>query len=302
MSDRVLVHKAVEPDNLTRKGKARLQAMIEAGEWVAQPKLDGVYAQVVNVPGEGWLSFSRTGELLRSVPQHILDSIAAQKLAPDFRVIGDLWKPHTDHSTINGMARKQRPQDGLEFHLFDMVGGGLWSEDYASRYAWLESMPWGRGIEVVRDLKVDNRPGWGVEETLDYLYELARKIKAKPSAYDGLVLKDTAGLFVPGSGKDGGAIKIKPRSSGDFRVVGTTKGIGNREGGIGALVVDLGDGKTCEVGTGLTMADVFDRGADYFVGKIVEVEYLDLTKDGLLREPAYKSVRFDKDKPDTLHK
>jgi ATP-dependent DNA ligase len=48
------------------------------------------------------------------------------------------------------------------------------------------------------------------------------------------------------------------------------------------------------------MADVHDRGCDLLRNKIVEVEYLSITKDGRLREPVYKSVRFDKAEPDVL--
>lgn len=35
------------------------------------------------------------------------------------------------------------------------------------------------------------------------------------------------------------------------------------------------------------------------VGDIVEVEAMDLSGDGLLREPRFKGIRFDKLEPDT---
>jgi ATP-dependent DNA ligase len=285
----VLVHKAVEPDKLTRKGKKRLEEMLLAGEYIVQPKLDGVYCQIVREP-LGAVAYSRTGEILRSVPEHVMAQFSHMEAG--WRFIGELWRPHTAHSTINGMARKQSPQD-LELHLFDaLVGDEVDTRTYGERYNTVSMQEWRRGVEVVRTIAVP-------DADMETLYELATEVKARRSAYDGLVLKDSMGLFTPGAGKDGGVVKIKSRNSGDFRVVGTTPGLGMREGGIGALVLDLGGGVTCEVGTGLTLAEVMRDPAE-FVGRIVEVEYLDVTRDGRLREPAYKSVRFDKEVADVL--
>jgi hypothetical protein len=281
----VLVHKAVEPDNLTRKGKANLDAILSRGEYLVQPKLDGVYCQIVD-----GAAYSRTGEPLLSVPKTILDQFEGRS----GRFIGELWLPETPHSVINGLARKQTPQP-LELHLFDTVstdGGVL----YWFRHEALQAASWASGVSVVRNLPMPTLSLVG-DAVMPYLYELAGKLKAKTSAYDGLILRDKYGAFVPGSGKDGGIIKIKPRQSGDFRVVGCTDGLGNRAGGIGAYVVDLGGGVTCEVGSGLTNAEV--RG-DCLKDKIIEVEYLSITKDGRLREPAFKSVRWDKQDADVL--
>lgn len=299
----VLVHKAVEPDKLSVKGKKRLHVMLEADEFIVQPKLDGVYCQIIYNDDEddgvrGWGAYSRTGEKLLSVGPEILAQFS--QAAIDMRFIGELWLPNVDHSTINGLARKKSVQ-ALELHLFDAVSESVRNERYVSRYETLTDEGWGwkRGVEVVKNIRVASN-GHDPESMIEYLYELAAKIKAKPSAYDGLVLKDAEGLFVPGSGKDGGAIKIKPRNSGDFRVVGCTEGIGNRAGGMGAAIVDLGGGVTCEVGSGWTLADVHDRGCAHFKDQIIEVEYLDITKEGRLREPVFKSVRFDKAKADVL--
>jgi ATP-dependent DNA ligase len=291
----VLVHKAVEPGNLSVKGAKRLAEMLDNDEYIVQPKLDGVYCQVLFDPVfKAWIAYSRTGEHLHSVGPEILAQFSERNETERF--IGELWLPNTPHSDINGMARKKSVQP-LELHLFDVVDP--FPNSYSWRYDYLKTLWWGRGIEVVKSIPMTSA-GHGPDDMLDYLYELAAKIKAKSSAYDGLVLKDANAIFVPGNGKDGGAIKIKPRNSGDFRVVGCTKGEGNRAGGMGAAVVDLGGGVTCEVGTGWNMADVHDRGCAYFKDKIIEVEYLSITKDGRLREPVYKSVRFDKTEPDVL--
>lgn len=299
---KVLVHKAIEPDDLSVKGKKRYAALIEdllgqAEHVLVQPKHDGVYAQMLFDEEQGiWQAWSRTGELYKSVGQDSGIIKSFEQTAIRTRAYnGELWLPNVQHSVINGRARKKSPQylELVLFDSFDLTATDTEDREvYSERFEYLFS---GDGVSVVKNLHVR-----GKLFSSNDLYDMAREVTVRgSSAYDGLMLKDANGLYKPGRGKDGEAIKIKPRKSGDFRVVGTTKGKGNRLGGIGALVVDLGNGVTCEVGTGLSMADVFDRD---FINKIVEVEYLGITsKGGLLREPAYKAIRHDKTEADVLY-
>lgn len=294
----VLVHKAVEPGNLSKAGKARyaeLLRSVEAGDARAgvYAKYDGVYAQFIHTDGPGWQAFSRTGEPLLSVSQELLDSFFIHALV-DRRYMGELWVPGEQHSVINGRARKQSPQH-LELKLFDSVhlrDGQQGTEDFGSRTEFLFDH---RLISRAQRIVVPE----GTTE--DGLYDLARDLKNRgASAYDGLILRDMDGYFIPGAGKDGETIKIKPRASGDFRVVGTTRGVGARAGGIGALIVDLGGGVHTEVGTGLTKVQWEEDPAEV-LNRIAEVEYLGVTPAGKLREPSFKAYRFDKKVADVLH-
>lgn len=295
-----LVQKAAEPDNLSVRGKktyARLIADLIAngGQALVQPKFDGVYAQFLN-NGKEWAAFSRTGERFKSISRDMLEQFDAKAL-PHIAYVGELWVPGEQHSVINGRSRKHSEQF-LNLRLFDAF-------DYKIVAADEDTTPYHERAEYFfRTNLIEptlNLPLGGKIFSEGDLYDTAQELTQRgSSAYDGLMLKDRDGMYVPGHGKDGQSIKIKPRKSGDFRVVGTTAGIGNRMGGIGALVLDLGGGVTCEVGSGLSMADVFDRGDRYFHGKIVEVEYLSVTKEGRLREPAFKRVRLDKEVADIL--
>lgn len=287
----VEVHKAVEPGNLSTKGKKRFLALQHAlfngfrSEAILQPKHDGVYGQFIFDDREGWQAFSRTGQLLLSISDDIKDAFWS-KAIQSRRYNGELWLPGTQHSVINGRARKQSAQH-LEVVLFDSFDGT--PETYVERQQYLFNS---KLVYPVADLAVPEL------YVLDDLYDLARSYKNRTSAFDGIMLKDPNGLYYPGAGKDGETIKIKPRAEGDFRVVGTTAGEGNRAGGIGALVVDLGRGITTDVGSGLTLAQVMDPESP--VGRIATIEYLSLTKDGRLREPSFKAYRFDKAEADVL--
>lgn len=295
----VYVHKAVEPDKLSREGKKRFATLTTAliqGDPQAMllPKYDGVYAQFLyDAATKSWQAFSRTGERLLSVGPAITDVFDVKALH-DFAYIGELWLPDENHSTINGRARKQSVQH-LELKLFDsydrtdVVASGTDHTSYLNRRDFLFS---GGPVSIAPIMPTAHRIN-----VLDDAYDLARELTLRPSAYDGLILRDAGAYFVPGRGTDGEIIKIKPRRSGDFRVVATTPGIGNRDGGYGAFVVDLGGGVRSEVGTGLTQAEVF---GDDPVGRIAEVEYLAVTPAGKLREPSFKRFRDDKTEADVL--
>lgn len=301
----VLVHKAVEPKNLSKAGKQRFAALMDNPNALVQPKYDGVYCQLVNEGARHlptYTAYSRTGERLLSVSQRILSFFNTYGVAD--RYIGELWVPLTSHAGINGAARRQYEQEHLQFLLFD---AGL-SKDtpYDQRL---------RHIETLLDSRQPHK--WGVQEvstwrrgrdTWNDLVALAKEwTQNTTGAYDGLMLKDPAGLFVPGDGKDGEVIKVKPRASGDFRVVGVVDGKGKAAGMAGALVLDLGGGVTCEVGTGLddnTRKDYWSWWSSMVgkvkMGRIAEIEYLSITKDGKLREPSFKSTRWDKTVADVL--
>lgn len=294
----VRVHKAVEPGNLSVKGKRTYRELLQSVEaggtrHAVFAKYDGVYAQFIHRLGVGWEAFSRTGEPLPSVSQELLDSFFIHAL-PERRYMGELWVPGEAHAVINGRARKKSPQH-LELKLFDSVhenDGKQGREDFGSRREFLFRH---KLIAPAQTIVVPE----GTTE--DGLYDMARDLKARgANAYDGLILRDLDGFFEPGDGKDGETIKIKPRASGDFRVVGTTRGVGARAGGIGALILDLGGGVRTEVGTGLTKAQ-WEEDPELVLNRIAEVEYLSVTRDGKLREPSFKAYRFDKSVADVLH-
>lgn len=290
---KVLVHKAVEPDNTTVAGRENYDSLLDwfakplrSAPPILQPKYDGVYAQFIYCENFGWQGFSRTGELLLSVDNVIKNALYYNAL-PGRRYVGELWLPHTQHAVINGMARKKTPQP-LGLRLFDSFDPDQ-EEPYALRKQYLFTA--GPVVEV-RNLSISD-----ISSEKD-LYDLARSFTGQSSAYDGLILRNPWTPHTPGDGRSGGIFKIKPRNTGDFRVIGTTPGKGKHAGKVGALVLDLGGGVTCEVGTGLSDADREQDGN--WLGLIVEVEYLSVTKDGKLREPSFQRVRWDKKVADVL--
>ena len=289
------VHKAVEPSKLNKVGKERL-ARFETNpeDFGLFYKYDGVYVQFQHTVAHGWQAFSRTGERIRSLPARVFHRLY-EVGSTSTTYVGEIWMWGRSHSEINGLARKHSPQDDLVVVIHDSFFSIDLSLPASAPYRWR------LGSANVLVNGVSFLKAYGTQRSnMGEAVAFAKTVQSHAvSAYDGLILRDMNAPFIPGNGAGGEIIKIKPRNSGDFLVVGTTEGKGNRACGIGALVLALGGGVTCEVGAGLTGEDVL-RNPDYFIGKIVEVEYLSVTKDGKLREPSVKSIRWDKQVPDVL--
>lgn len=119
--------------------------------------------------------------------------------------------------------------------------------------------------------------------------------------YDGAILRNPEAGYTIGQVKNGEIVKVKPTMSLDLRIKRITVDVRPTKLG-GYITVDLGNDVECDVGTGLTQADLASfqnelaRGA--WINRIAEVEFMGFTEDGKLREPRFKGLRHDKKEPD----
>lgn len=300
-----LIQKAIEPGKLSAKVRAAVDAELAAGRYVVQPKYDGVNGVLDVGMREGDpLLRTRTGELVPSC-QHIEQ---AAKALPPGRYFGEIWQARTPHAVINGMARQHGPAPDLVFVAFDHItpeevrGGGT-AVPYSTRLRALEDVLDDRG-PICGTFGVAAAWPRSLEDLLTFTPRwLEARREVSTSAYDGLILRLTeSGLKLGSSGSDGAIIKLKPRATADLLVVGHFPGKGKYEGLLGGLIVSLDghpEGPQCAVGSGFsdTMRDSAGEG---FVGKIIEVAYLELTAAKKLREPSFIGFRTDKLKPDNL--
>ncbi|SER29230.1 DNA ligase-1 [Faunimonas pinastri] len=99
-------------------------------------------------------------------------------------------------------------------------------------------------------------------------------------------------------------LKIKGEETEDLRIVGAFEGSGKYEGQLGGIIVDR-EGVQVRVGGGFSdqqrieFWDAYNRGVENeLIGRLIEVEYHEVTPDGSLRHPRF--VRFRDDKDDRL--
>ena len=258
---------------------------LPADEYIMMPKYDGCLA-IITPNGV----ITRTGEPITSIP-HVLAQ--ARKLLPGYVIFGEAYKFDTPFKDISGAFRRHAPQDDMVVVAFDAVPVADWragkcDESYKARLARLREV-------------------WYSSTTTSLIVAPALDLAApqgfanamvKQGGHDGAILRRKDAPWMTGASKNGEAIKVKPVQSLDLEVHGWFRGKGkhaNRAGGITVLY----RGVQTDVGTGFS-----DREREEIAAAgqapcgIAEVEFMELTADGKLREPRFKGWRFDKTEPD----
>ena len=92
------------------------------------------------------------------------------------------------------------------------------------------------------------------------------------------------------------SVKLKYRKTADLLCIDILAGEGKYENSIGALVLQDSEGRLVSVGSGLNDSDRKPDLADYYLGKIIEIEYEQIMDTYI--QPVYVQVRLDKQKAD----
>lgn len=307
MTNSYIVHKAVELAALSKK----LQADIENHTYLLSPKYDGCHAVFLFDNGVFVGARSRTNEVVASM-DHIGHELL--ELYPFLQwgkraICGEAWMQHTEFSEISGIFRRQYPQPQLCFVPFDAT---YWRYNQVDD-GWPvlgESMDPSSGHQFdghtynERLGKLHNTTGVPRRKVLptgcvvleqgDAIWATAvaegKRLK-QLGGYDGAVLARADGLYRVGAGKGGEFIKVKPLISHTCKCVGVERAKGEKTGkNTLALIIEFGDAFQ-KVSTGLTQAEADNP--DQFLYKMIEVEAMGLTVNGLLREPRYRGIRTD---------
>lgn len=306
MSD-YIVHKAV---NLDKVKKNVLKIIGEPGyldqHYMGQAKYDGCSVVfILTVAGQADQVLSRTAERVRSLEwmlPHLHLLFADQVMEHGgVTVLGEAWAEDMAFAEISGKFRQHAPSCDLGLRVFDVLTAEEWDAG-KSEVPYLQRLA--RALRPLysssqADIQAaathftpkttghgDTWQGW-----CNYLVD--------KGGYDGLILRDPEGGWQVGNGTGGEIIKLKRVLSFDLRVTGVEEGKGKHAGRAGALVLDF-QGKELRVGTGFTDLkremwwNFKDHPEGTMIGQIVEIEAMDYSEDGLLREPRFKGIRFDK--------
>lgn len=304
MAGAYIVHKAVELSAIKKKMVPSEEALRTS--YLAQPKYDGCCMVAIKntpwVPGNEWEGSvelrSRTNELVQSA-MHIEECIAKAPFLPPGVYFGEYWNPEIDRDTMSGYFRDTKAQHPEAFYvIFDYVTLEEWREGF-STLGWSERV--GRlphGLDEIEECAAPIFPaesqGFLVDQEMTPME--AAQLMSSGGMYDGIILRKLDGVWKKGDrGTSGEVVKIKPTLTLDLRVLRVNMSTGEKTGrDVWTVVVDLGDGKEQEVGSGVP----HDAASLPAVGDIVEIEAMSFSKYGLLREPRYKGIRTDKTEAD----
>ena len=279
-----LAPKALSEQCAAFKKKCPTLDDLPADEYIMMRKYDGCLAIITP---EGVVT--RTGEAISSIPQCRED---AAKLLPDHVIFGEVYKYDTPFKDISGAFRRHKPQPSLFVMVFDAVPFDDWKagkcdKPYIERYttlkdAWLRTHT--PSLIVASALDLEAPQGFA-------------NAMVRQGGYDGAILRRKDAPWMTGASKNGEAIKVKPVQSLDLLAVDWFYGKGKHAGRAGGIVVEYRGVKT-QVGTGFSDADRETIVSHDARNWIAEVEFMELTADGKLREPRFKGWRFDKTHPD----
>lgn len=284
MYDYNLAPKALSEQCAAFKKKYPTLDDLPADEYIMMAKYDGCLAIILP---DGIIT--RTGESITSIPQCSAD---AAKLLPGHVIFGEVYKFDTPFKDISGAFRRHKPQPGLFVIAFDAVPFEDWSarkcdKPYIARY---EALKDARSRTTVHSLIVASALDLAAPQGF-------ANAMVRQGGYDGAIIRRKDAPWTAGASKNGEAIKVKPVQSLDLRAVDWFYGKGKHAGRAGGIVVEY-RGVQTQVGTGFSDAERETIASQGTRNQIAEIEFMELTADGKLREPRFKGWRFDKDQPD----
>lgn len=196
---------------------------------------------------------------------------------------GELWVGRGRFTEAVSTVRSQTPDDAawrrMRYMLFDLPGHpGLFRERVPALVEVVAKIgqPW---VQMI-----PQTPATSAAALKARLREVGKL------GGEGLVLHRAEALYVAGRSDD--LLKYKPYLDAEARVVGHVPGRGKYTGLLGALQVEMEDGKRFKLGTGFTDADRRDPPP---LGAWVTYRYRDRTDNGIPRFASYLRVRLDRE-------
>ena len=191
-------------------------------------------------------------------------------------------------SELNGILnRKYEQVDDVYLRVHDFIFDWKFDMPAEKRFAFAQ--------EIVRRMDTPSvriSPLLGIANHPDLWHSEAESIWQRGG--EGLILKRQHGIYMPEK-RNADLMKIKEELTLDLQVVGMFEGEGKYTGTLGGLIVLDSLGIKHRV-SGMTDAQRHEwwNNEDVILDKVVEIKAMKRLKDGSLREPRFKSIRFDK--------
>ena len=239
------------------------------GWWMSE-KLDGVRAY-----WDGTQFLSRQGNRFHA-PAWFRERLPASPLD------GELWIDRGAFQRTVSIVRRQDETDlwsEVSYLVFDAPAV---AEPFEARQKFLRSLLGRSRKAQVRVLEHQRC------KSIDHVREELQRVEALGG--EGLMLREPGSHYE--AGRSHTLLKVKSFLDAEARVVGHQAGAGKHKGRLGALIVEMPDGKQFAIGTGMSDAE---RANPPPIGSLVTYRYQELTDRGVPRFPSFLRVRTDVD-------
>lgn len=234
--------------------------------WISE-KLDGVRAV-----WDGRVLRFRSGNRVPA-PQWFLDALPAQALD------GELWLARGRFDELSAIVRRRLPVDAewrrVRYMIFELPGAAGSFSERITRIRALTSAaqrPW---LAAVPQFRLANERA--LQRKLDEILH---------AGGEGLMLHRADAAYE--TGRSTALLKYTPWLDAEATVVGHLPGKGKHAGRLGALRMEMPDGRRFALGSGLS--DELRRNPPP-VGTLATYRYRELTPGGMPRFPRYLRVR-----------
>ena len=240
---------------------------VDPTAYLVSEKFDGVRAI-----WDGKTLRFRSGRTVNA-PDWFIAKLPAEKLD------GELWLARGAFERLSGYVRKTTPLDEdwrqIKYMIFELPDGAGSFADRAARIRQVVDAEKWPQLVAVEQFKVADR--------------LALKRKLDQVVHDGgegLMLHLASSPYV--TGRSDVLLKLKPLLDTEAKVVDCIPGKGKYLGQMGALRVEMPDGRRFNIGTGFSDAV---RKNPPVVGTIITYTYRGLTNKGTPRFTSYLRIR-----------
>jgi len=244
-----------------------LGPQVDPAEYLVSEKFDGVRAL-----WDGKKMKFRSGREVPA-PKWFIEKLPAQPLD------GELWLARGRFEELSGFVRRLQPEDAewrqIKYLIFELPNAPGPFSDRAQRIHELVAATQWPQLVAVSQFRVKNRQ------------ELQRKLNEVVQAGgEGLMLHLASAPYL--TGRSDVLLKLKPLSDTEAVIVEHLPGKGKYQGQLGALRVEMPDGKRFVIGTGFTDSLRMNPPP---VGTVITYTFRGLTRNGLPRFPSFLRVR-----------
>jgi DNA ligase 1 len=284
---------------------------------LAQVKLDGVRVLAfVDLSFDSVKFFSRSGK----------EFTTFEHMAPPIILAFRTWLNDSDspelqwvmdgevvsgsfNKTVSEVRRKNEAALDAKFFAFDLIPTWAFQKDVAQPYE-VEYKSRAASLLLLREAATDVPrcplrvlPSVPVND-IGQVHRMFESVRS--SGYEGLIIKDPDGYYH--RKRNAAWLKVKAEESVDVVVTGAFEGQGKYLGMLGGLLADF-NGVEVSIGGGFSdeqrkafwyawnnpgVQNEYDITRDLLEGRLIEVEYHEVTPDGSLRHPRFKGFRDDK--------